>query len=321
MDLPRGVLTDWFAVDAGVVMFRFCSRLNWINVRNVGRRNFLSAPTLPQLGCAEVIMIPLLEDNYSYVVVDRYTKQTAVIDPGESAPVISVIEALKLEKNIEFTSVLCTHKHADHIGGNEDIKQHFPNIQIVGPAYEEIPAIDRRVYHDDTFTIGTLNVKVIYTPCHTQGHICFLFSSNITSDCPSQPILFAGDTLFAGGCGRFFEGTAEQMLHNMNELSALPIVTQIYCGHEYTLSNLSFLKDASSRICPSYYSKIVEYWKRAAELREANLPTLPSTIADELSYNFFLLCNDLAIQESVGRSGDPVGTMQELRQLKNNFKS
>ena len=140
-------------------------------------RSFLSA-TLPATGCAEVVIVPLLSDNYSYVIIDRISKKAAVVDPGDATPVINVVKRLEREKNIELTSVLCTHKHDDHVGGNIALKQHFPNIDVIGTAYEDIPALDCPVHHDDTFLLGSLTVKTLHTPCHTKGHVCFFFSGD-----------------------------------------------------------------------------------------------------------------------------------------------
>lgn len=179
---------------------------------HVARRSFLSAH-LTTTSCAEVQIIPLYSDNYCYVLIDRLTKQAAVVDPGKE--IIREVEKLQKEKNIELTTILCTHKHDDHVGGNSAMKLHFPNVEIIGTGYEPIPSLDRAVHHEDTFTIGSLQVQTLHTPCHTRGHVCFFVTPSLHSsyekdhDKNSQldPILFSGDTLFAGGCGRFFEGT------------------------------------------------------------------------------------------------------------------
>lgn len=192
-------------------------------------RHFSSAPTLPTVSCADVITIPLYSDNYCYLLIDRHSKKAAVVDPGSAEEVIQVIERYQMEQGISLTTILCTHKHDDHVGGNTAIKRHFPNVEIIGTGYEAIPALDRAVYHEDTFSIGSLQVHTLHTPCHTRGHVCFYVSraSGSGHDKPSRcdqkdggaqgltcaesqevaPILFSGDTLFAGGCGRFFEGT------------------------------------------------------------------------------------------------------------------
>lgn len=184
------------------------------------RRNFLSAPILSSLGCADVIKIPLFTDNYCYLIVDRETKHAAVVDPGTAQPVIKIVEQLQRDENLELKAILCTHKHHDHVGGNAELKHRFPTAEVIGTGYEHIPSIDRPVRHGDSFRIGSLQVRTIFTPCHTSGHVCFFVTSAAT---PSHfkgtvrsgevgaenmaPMLFSGDTLFAGGCGRFFEGT------------------------------------------------------------------------------------------------------------------
>mmetsp|Transcript_19200 Transcript_19200/g.32181 ORF Transcript_19200/g.32181 Transcript_19200/m.32181 type:complete len:213 (-) Transcript_19200:1996-2634(-) len=192
-----------------------CPVLGVVSV--LGRRGFLSAPQLPAHGCADVFKIPLFSDNYCYVIVDRVTNHAAVVDPGQAEPVRKAISQLQQEKQINFTSILATHKHDDHVGGNKAMKQFYSDVRVIGTGYEEIPCVDQKVKHDDTFTIGSLNVRTLFTPCHTTGHVCFYITPSVeTSSAAAEgggtntfnaPILFSGDTLFAGGCGRFFEGT------------------------------------------------------------------------------------------------------------------
>lgn len=182
-----------------------------------------------------MIKVPLFTDNYCYILVDRVTKQAAVVDPGTSSPVISALEELQLEKGINLTTILCTHKHDDHVGGNAAMKKHFPNIEIVGTGYEDLPSLDRPVYHNDIYSFGGLDVLTIHTPCHTSGHVCFFVSPSSLSNNElgdMSPILFSGDTLFAGGCGRFFEGTGtyESSLYRNIIFYSVPMVQQYNNG-------------------------------------------------------------------------------------------
>jgi hydroxyacylglutathione hydrolase len=307
------------------------------------------------------------------------------VDPGEATPVIRTLKKLQKEKKINITNILCTHKHYDHVGGNIEIKREFPQIEVIGTGYESIPSVDREVKHNDIIKIGSLNVQTLFTPCHTSGHVCFYVNPLATEDdnvddsaCTEAmsshrnhkslgaPILFAGDTLFAGGCGRFFEGTgkyeslmfniligeydttyifriidypialiilindllllllllllADEMLQNMDILGGLPPTTHVYCGHEYTLSNLKFLHSLIPLIkCFNLQQSIERYYAKAIDIRSENLPTLPSTIADELAYNLFTKCREKEVQGIVDCVDDPIGTMQKLRYLKNNF--
>lgn len=258
-------------------------------------------------------LIPLFSDNYSYLIIDQKSGKSVCVDPGQAAPIIETFSKLQRSLPLTLDAILATHKHGDHVDGILQLKEKYPSVQVIGTGYEEIPGITKEVFDGETFQIGQLNFQTISTPCHTTGHVCYYLNDFKSTH------LFCGDTLFLGGCGRFFEGTPSQMLDNMDKFLNLPSSTKIYCGHEYTMSNLKFLHHLYQyhpdlkRIAESYFHKY-------ETLRCNNLPTIPSSIEDEMKYNAFLKCHNRDIQELVGSLGDPVNTMKKLRELKNNFK-
>jgi hydroxyacylglutathione hydrolase len=250
--------------------------------------------------------IPSFKDNYAYLITCPRTNEAAVVDPADALKVIPFIK----KQNVTLTKILTTHKHWDHAGGNEDMKKEFPNVDVYGSKEDDVPACTHFVGENDTFSIGDLNVRVLFTPCHTKGHIQYV----ISSPDGSSSALFSGDTLFLAGCGRFFEGTADQMYDAMQKLSKLDPSTLVYCGHEYAMQNLSFALSIESE------NKELKYKINEVKiLLEEGNPSVPSTIAEELSYNPFMRCNVKSVQEFVGKS-DPIATMHEIRERKNNWK-
>jgi len=268
----------------------------------------------------KIHLIPMFNDNYGYIFTDKSSKLTGCVDPGDGIAIIKALQTLDLSLNY----VLCTHKHMDHVGGNHDIKNEFSNVDIIGTKYEEIPALTTPVGHNDVFIIGGLKIKVLHVPCHTRGHIAFYITNNndhdiindvnVIEENDNSPVLFSGDTLFVGGCGRFFEGTAEEMLNNMDQLRTLPYNTKVFCAHEYTESNLKFLSSVDPVVCNSVYEEV-------KMKRSAGIPTIPSTIGKELNYNLFMNCREERVQLLVNQAGcSPVDAMASLRTMKNNFK-
>ena len=235
-------------------------------------------------------IISCLQDNYSYIVIDPKNKSTCVIDPSESGPIINFLE----KNNLKLDYILNTHHHYDHVGGNSELKKYY-KAKIVGYVndHKRIPEIDILLKNKEIWKYKNFEAKIIHILGHTTGHICFYFYKD--------KIAFTGDTLFSLGCGRIFEGTYSQMFDSLNKLKELPLDTKIYCGHEYTLQNSKFclLNDPNNE---NLKIKITEIKKKL----DNNLPTIPSTIKEELECNIFLRSNNLK-------------AFSKLRDLKDNF--
>ncbi|XP_065899963.1 hydroxyacylglutathione hydrolase, mitochondrial-like [Dysidea avara] len=265
-----------------------------------------SVQTLEQLKDMRVHIIPALQDNYMYLLVDEASKQAAIVDPVEPEKVMNVVN----KEQVKLTAVLTTHHHLDHSGGNAQIVTMVPNLLVYGND-DRIAAQNKPVKHQDKFQVGQLSVTALATPCHTSGHICYYVESE---DHKSRAV-FTGDTLFVGGCGKFFEGTAEEMFHALCEvLASLPGDTQVYCGHEYTVKNLMY----ASHVEPA--SDAVKGkldWSK--ERRSNNEPTIPSTISEELSFNPFMRVKEKTVQEHCSTT-DPLAAMAYLRKEKDGFK-
>jgi hydroxyacylglutathione hydrolase len=255
----------------------------------------------------KIVQIPLLRDNYGYLIVCPKTNMAAIIDPSEAEPVLQRIE----QQKVTLTAILNTHHHRDHTGGNEGLLASGRSLAVFGHKTDSgrIPGINRLVDEDDEVEIGELRGKVLFIPGHTTGHVAYLFAG----------ALFCGDTLFTGGCGRLFEGTAEQMHGSLKKLMALPDQTKIYCGHEYTESNLRFAVtlEPGNR-------KLASRFERVQGLRTRGVPTVPSTLEEEKQTNPFLRWDSKEIQNTLrDRSPelrlDPVSVFAKVRQLKDSF--
>ncbi len=238
----------------------------------------------------KVEIIKCLQDNYSYLVIDNKTKSACVIDPSESKPIISYLE----KNNIHLKYILNTHHHYDHVGGNKKLKKKY-NANVIGFEKEKhrIPEIDIILKDRDIFKKNNFEFKIFHIPGHTSGHICYSFFK--------ERILFTGDTLFSLGCGRIFEGTYKQMFNSLKLLKSFSLNTKIYCGHEYTLKNSTF--------CKTYDTENIKLNKRIISIKKKlnkGLPTIPSTLKEELDTNIFLRCNTLK-------------NFSKLRDLKDNF--
>ena len=238
----------------------------------------------------KVEIIPCLQDNYSYIIIDEKENLACVIDPSEAAPIINFMK----NKNIKLKYILNTHHHFDHIGGNKELKKKFGSL-VVGfkEDVDRIPEIDIFLKDNEIWESKNFIAKVIHVPGHTKGHICFHFFND--------RLIFTGDTLFSLGCGRVFEGTNKEMFQSLNKIKSLPEDTKIFCGHEYTLQNSKFciLNDPNN----TKLKKKIEVIK---EQRKYSMPTIPSTIKEELECNIFLRAKDLK-------------TFSKLRNLKDNF--
>ncbi len=252
----------------------------------------------------EVVALRAFADNYIWTVRDA--THAAVVDPGDARPVIDYLEREKLT----LVAILNTHHHADHVGGNAALLARTA-VPVFGPHDERIPEVTQRLADGQKFMLPHFNIgfETMEIPGHTRSHVAF----------HGDGMLFCGDTLFAAGCGRLFEGTPRQMHDSLTRLSRLPDDTRVYCGHEYTLSNIRFARAAEpdNRV-------LQELDTRMQALRERDLPTLPSTIGQEKATNPFLRVTELAVMKSASARADknlsdPVSVLAEIRDWKNNF--
>jgi hydroxyacylglutathione hydrolase len=220
----------------------------------------------------EVVRIPALQDNYIWLVHEPASGETMVVDPAEAEPVLAEAE----RRGWRITQVWNTHWHPDHTGGNAQIKA-ATGCAITGPAAEaaRIPTLDRLVDEGDRVRLGDVEAQVLEVPAHTAGHVAYYL--------PGEQAVFVGDTLFAMGCGRLFEGTAEQMFANMQRLAKLPPETTVYCAHEYTLSNGRYALVAEPEN-GAIRARMIE----VETARAAEEPTVPTTIGQELATNPFM---------------------------------
>ena len=224
----------------------------------------------------QIHQIPILNDNYVYILHEDAGNVTAVVDPGEADPVIDFLEA----QDLTLSFILNTHHHGDHIGGNKKLCDTY-GCQVIAPVNEtRIPDVDRSVEEGDHVEIGTSIARVIETPGHTLHHIVYYFEQD--------QALFCGDTLFSIGCGRLFEGSAEQMYHSLSKIKSLPDQTRVYCAHEYTAANIDF---AHSVLSDNPDLKI--YAEHVKTVRAQDLPTIPSTLEIEKKANPFLLAESV----------------------------
>jgi hydroxyacylglutathione hydrolase len=252
----------------------------------------------------EIIPVPAFADNYIWLL--RRGSQASVVDPGDAAPVLNWLA----EHDVALASILITHHHRDHVGGVAGLLARFP-VPVFGPAGEAIPHITRRLSEGDAIVVPEIGVglSVIEVPGHTAGHIAYV----------GDGVLFCGDTLFACGCGRLFEGTAAQMHRSLSRFAELPGETRVYCAHEYTLSNIRF----ALAVEPSNPA-LQERERKEREKREQGIPTLPSSIALERATNPFLRSREGAVKAAAERRAgrrleNPVEVLATLREWKNAF--
>lgn len=280
--------------------------------------------------------VAMLKDNYAFILIDPSSCECAVVDPSDAEEVLSVLkqESDLMSSPLKLTTVLTTHKHWDHAGGNEALLSRFPHLSVVGGANDNVPFANRFVKTGDVIRVGAIEVQCVSAPCHTKGHVLFLASSpslphtststSLTNDVSSEVVLdpslssankclFTGDTLFIGGCGSFFEGGAGEMVANFRAISALDEDTLLFCGHEYTLDNLEFnawLEPNNQEI----HSKLA--W--AHHRRVHNQTTLPSSVTSEIKTNCFMRVShpSVALRVTGNQHTSPVKVMAELRKLR-----
>jgi len=251
---------------------------------------------------AEIRLFPCLSDNFGYLIHDPVTKATASIDAPEAGPIIKALQ----REGWTLTDILVTHHHTDHVGGIAELKTKY-DCRVVAPHDKgtAIPQVDERVKEGMSVKVGNLTARVLETPGHTLDHISYMFDDDRA--------LFCADTLFSIGCGRVFEGTYPMMWESLLKLRALPNDTRVYCGHEYTASNVKFALGIEPNN-PALKARAEEVTKQ----RAANQPTIPTLIRDEKEANVFLRADVPSVATAVGLAGkSPAEVFGELRERKN----
>ncbi|GIW41587.1 MAG: hydroxyacylglutathione hydrolase [Candidatus Binatia bacterium] len=257
----------------------------------------------------KVVPVPQLVDNYAYLVVDESTGKAAVVDCAEAGPVLDAVR----REGVELVSILPTHHHYDHVGGNQDLLRECPGLEVVGYRGEghRIPGCNREVGEGETVRVGNLEARVLFIPAHTSGHIAYYFEK--------EKSVFTGDTLFAGGCGRLFEGDAAMMIASLSKLMALPDDTRVYFGHEYTEKNLRF---ALTLEPDNEALRRKHAW--ALEQQKQGRPTTPTTIGSEKETNPFFRWRSPELRRNLAaRFPDlpmtDVAVFAKTRELKDRF--
>lgn len=253
--------------------------------------------------------IEAFSDNYIWLIENG--THAAVVDPGDALPVLDELET----SGLSLTAILLTHHHHDHVGGVLELLEAF-DAKVYGPAGETLPACDVRLREGDTVDLPSpaLSLRVLDVPGHTAGHIAY------TGDVDHEPVLFCGDTLFVGGCGRLFEGTPAQMLDSLEKFAELKSDTKVYCAHEYTLANLRW-----ARAVEPDNTELAQLEQACMAAREREQPTVPSTIGTEKACNPFMRARQASVAQAAQQwSGEqlatPVDVFAAIRQWKNNFK-
>ena len=257
----------------------------------------------------QIDALPAFTDNYIWLLQDPSSKRCAVVDPGDAAPVLNWLEQ---HSDWQLSDILVTHHHHDHVGGVAQLKQET-GARVLGPAAENIPARDVALVDNDRINVLGLDFDVYAVPGHTLGHIAFYHAQT------PAPLLFCGDTLFAAGCGRLFEGTPEQMHRSLGRLTDLPDSTLVYCTHEYTLSNLRF-----AQAVEPHNTDITERLAQVSQWRSENRISLPSNLALERRTNPFIRTNETSVKEKADeRTGtqnqSPSAVFAALRAWKDKF--
>ena len=248
-------------------------------------------------------IIPCLNDNYSYLIFEKESNTVAIVDPSEFYNCDKIIQKYK---KLDF--ILNTHHHLDHVDGNLRLKKKYDS-KVLGFDLDKnrIPGIDIFLKENQKQKIGNLEFEVIFVPGHTKGHVAFYFKK--------EKIIFTGDTLFSLGCGRVFEGTHKEMFSSLNKIKNLPLDTKLYCGHEYTKSNLKF--------CLAYDPKNILLKEKAKDIEKKlknKLPTIPTTIDEEIKMNIFFRCDDPSVRQALNmKASSQEEVFVKLRDLKDSF--
>ncbi|XP_028455501.1 hydroxyacylglutathione hydrolase-like protein isoform X2 [Perca flavescens] len=288
-------------------------------------------------GAMKVKVISILEDNYMYLVIEEQSKQAVAVDPAVPHRLLEIVK----REGLSLTAVLTTHHHWDHARGNEALLKEVPGLRVYG-GDDRIGGLTDKVTDAQELKFNSINVRCLFTPCHTSGHMCYFVWEDECTDAPAvftglcnhkelgnqlKPVKYisehsaylystlCGDTLFISGCGRFLEGTAEQMYHNLTQvLGSLPQDTKVFCGHEYTIKNLKF-----AMLVEPENEKVKEMlsWARARD--DDDKPTVPSTLMEEFEYNPFLRLSEEGVQKFTGKT-DPIEVLRVLRKERDTFK-
>ncbi len=256
----------------------------------------------------QVIRLAVLSDNYIFLLHDRKQNIAAVVDPAEAEPVLKQLTDLQAE----LVAIFNTHHHSDHVGGNRQLIEKFPQVTVYGGAEDQgrIPGQQVFLQQGDRVQFGDRTAEIIFVPGHTRAHIAYYFPPDTSSE-PGD--LFCGDTLFAGGCGRLFEGTPTQMLESLSKLRALPDNTRVWCAHEYTLKNLQFALTVDSENI-----SLQRRFDQVKTYRSRGEATIPSLLGVEKDTNPFLRWEQPSLQ-SAAKSSDPVQTFARIRGMKDRF--
>lgn len=255
-----------------------------------------------QIDDVRIHTLPVLESNYVYII--EWDEGALVLDPAEAEPVMQYMGCLERERTL--SGILNTHAHYDHVAGNLALKK-WSGAAIYGPMSDRIPGLDHGLHSGDEIVLGPITFRILETPGHTRNDICFYDEV--------RGVLFAGDTLFAAGCGRLFEGTPDQMWESLCRLRALPDETRVFFGHEYTEGNLLFAK----HMLPDH-DVIAQRLEVVREVRSKGGVTVPTTIHDEKETNIFLMCDDDDVLQALGMQGfRPEVAFGEVRTRKNSF--
>lgn len=255
--------------------------------------------------------IHAFSDNFIWLLTRPGSSDCAVVDPGEAAPVRDALAS----RGLRLDTILVTHHHFDHVGGVAELRELGPSIRVIGPRNPAIDTLTGQVATGDRVDVLGCEFQVLEVPGHTLDHIAFFHRG----DADQPPLLFCGDTLFAGGCGRLFEGTPAQMHHSLTQLAALPADTVVYCAHEYTQANLRFARAADPE-----NRALAEREAEVAALRRESRPSVPSRLSVERATNPFLRCEEQTLVDNLRRQGKwqgdhPEAVFAALRSWKDEF--